>query len=99
MGGKSVNMKHEMSSKKMKENQNFVKVFSFSKKEEKPRFLDEDITLYCAVDNNRCDGTCRKKNSDKFGNIHCSEVITDEFLPKKRRRRKRFKRREREEDF
>ena len=77
-----------------------MRVFSSSKKkDEKPRFLEDDEILYCGVDNHRCDGTCRKANTDKYGCLYCSEVITSEFLPKKRKHRRRFKRREREDSF
>lgn len=101
MGGKNVlkEMEFEVSSTKMKENQHFVKIFSSSKKDESPRVIGEDEILYCGVDNNRCDGTCRKVNTDKHGCLCCSEVITSKFLPKKRKHRRRFKRREREESF
>ena len=86
--------------KEIVKEKHFVRVFSSTKtKDEKPRFLEDDIILYCALDNHKCDGPCRKTNTDRNGCLCCSEVITEEFLPKKRRSRKRFKRREREDEF
>jgi len=81
----------------MEEPKKFIRVFSASKKD-KPRFFDEDEQLYCCLDNHKCNGPCKDRNTDQHGSLICSEVITAKFLPQKRRRKKRFFRGRRNRD-
>jgi len=75
----------------------FVHVFSHNKNG-KPRIFDKEEIIYCALDNHRCDGICREVNSDKHGNIVCSEPISSKFLPKKKAKKKKRKFRNKERD-
>lgn len=64
---------------------------------DKPRFFDEEH-MYCCLDNHRCNNPCRKRNTDVHGTLICSEVISEKFLPRKRRRRKKFFSREKDQE-
>ena len=66
-------------------------------KKDKARFFDED-QIYCSLDNHKCDGPCRKRNTEKHGTLICSEVISSADLPKKKKKKKFFSRREDRDD-
>jgi hypothetical protein len=70
---------------KMNENRDFMKKLE----EEKDTQTSIDQQIYCAIDNRRCDGVCKKANTDKTGIVCCSEQITSKELPRKRRRKKK----------
>ena len=61
-------------------------------------FNVEDI--FCGIDKHRCDGSCRKANTEQFGVLICSEVISRKSIRSKKRRKKRLfsDRRDREDN-
>ncbi len=94
-----------MEAETVKETSEVIKVRSH--RASKSKLGDEDGTnlfnvedMFCGIDKHRCDGPCRKANTEQFGVLLCSEVISRRSIRSKKRRKKRLfsDRRDREDN-
>lgn len=64
----------DATAKKLKENLTFSR--SMTEESSYRDYNPDDDEMYCAVDCNKCDGTCRDKYLTNSGVVNCSERIS-----------------------